>query len=121
VPQTPTATDPPPTSSLPPECFDLATVSADSDITLGDTASIEWIPVPTMGLYIVELFDSEGALTFSEQVEGTSFTFPAEVFPAGGVYGWMVTPIFSTGERTCVSISDEIVVFDPAAGNQAAG
>jgi hypothetical protein len=80
-----------------------------STFTTGAQPQIFWSNVETAFRYRIRLLDSTGAQLFEDFSLEPSYTFPANLFEKGKVYGWSVYPEDSLGQQMCSERGAELL------------
>lgn len=75
---------------------------------LGQDVTVYWSAVEGAGYYYVALTDEEAEIVFEDYTESTSYTFPADQFEAGSLYGWQAHPINALGIQMCLARGAEL-------------
>lgn len=79
--------------------------------TAGEAVTVYWGAAQGAAQYRVTLFDINYVALLTEVTRETSFTFSADFFTLGAVYGWEVRPYDSLGVQMCFPIGDELRSF----------
>jgi hypothetical protein len=96
--------------TLPEACNDFAPdinrsprrYAPDQEVT------IYWTVVEGAEYYSIKLFDEEGSSALLDYTAEAEFTFPAELFNEGLLYGWEAYPIDDLGNQMCLSVGMEL-------------
>jgi hypothetical protein len=80
-----------------------------STFTTGTQPQIFWSKVETAARYRIHLIDSTGAQLFEGFSVDPNYTFPADLFERGKVYGWSVYPEDSLGQQMCSERGAELL------------
>lgn len=112
---TPTSTPTlPPTvdvQPISPVCSTFGPDFANSvrEFNLGESPTVSWIAVEGARLYRLMLFNAQQIEILTTLVDGTSYTFDPESFPASGRYGWDVEPLDQFGIQICIRRGDTLL------------
>ena len=77
---------------------------------LGEPVTISWGAPFGAARYRVSLLDQTLAPLFVQNTTATTFSFPANVFQFGGLYGWEVRPLDLNGVQFCLPIGGELTM-----------
>jgi hypothetical protein len=82
---------------------------------LGEAPQVFWTAVEGAATYHIALVAVDPATpeaqpqeVFADFTTDTTYTFPAELFEAGKLYGWEVYPLDSLGQQMCLSLGAEL-------------
>lgn len=108
----PTATffNPPPT--LPEGCsgFNVIFEQTDVEFPLGGSPTVSWTTVSGAPTYWVILESSSGRVLKDDIfIAETSYTFAADLFERGQLYGWKVLPLDAEGVQMCFQRGGELI------------
>ncbi len=97
-------TRPPSCDTFGPDLSQLSrTYAKDQDVT------VYWIDIPEAAFYKIQLLDDQGREKFADLTGDASYTFTADHFDYGKVYGWQATPMNALGQQICRPIGAELV------------
>lgn len=97
-----------------PSCnnFRVLTETSMTSFPLGTAPRVEWTPVAGAERYWIIIANDAGITLRNDiYVAETSYTFPADLFEAGRIYGWTVAPINNAGIQMCLEIGLELIPF----------
>lgn len=80
----------------------------DPEFPLGSDITVAWLPVEGAVNYRVRLTDENGKELFFAETTETSYTFSADLFESGNLYGWSVYPIDILGQQMCIDAGSEL-------------
>lgn len=95
-----------------PSCanFRVRTDTSTTTFPLGSAPRVEWTPMVGAERYWIIIADDRGITLRNDiYVAETSYTFSADLFEAGRVYGWTVAPINNAGVQMCLEIGLELI------------
>ena len=78
------------------------------EFPLGSDITVAWLPVEGAVNYRVRLTDENGNELFFAETTETSYTFSADLFESGKLYGWNVYPIDILGQQMCIDVGSEL-------------
>jgi hypothetical protein len=109
----PTATEVPPTivqPTLPEACntFEPDMERTPRNYIDGQDVTVYWSAVEGAGFYYIALTDETAAVVFEDYTEEPSYTFPADQFESGKLYGWQAHPINALGIQMCLARGAEL-------------
>lgn len=83
--------------------------------SIGESPQVFWTAVEGASAYHIVLVSVDPATpealpgdVFADFTSDTNYTFPAELFEAGKLYGWEVYPVDGVGQQMCLSIGAEL-------------
>jgi hypothetical protein len=108
-----TATEVPPTivqPTLPEACntFEPDMERTPRNYVEGEDVTVYWSAVEGAGFYYVALTDETATVVFEDYTEEPAYTFPADQFEAGKLYGWQAHPINALGIQMCLARGAEL-------------
>ncbi len=95
--------------------FDVDVARNPRTFTIGESPQVFWTAVEGAATYHIALFSLDPATPEAQPAEvyadfalDTNYTFPAELFEAGKLYGWELYPLDRVGQQMCVSVGAEL-------------
>jgi hypothetical protein len=79
-----------------------------STFRLGTSPQVVWTPADNAISYRVSVIDDTGRELFSDLTKDTQYSFRADLFERGKVYGWQVYPIDPLGQQMCLPRGSEL-------------
>ncbi|MGB1285724.1 MAG: hypothetical protein ACPG7F_04240 [Aggregatilineales bacterium] len=108
----PTATFFNPPMVIDPGCegFEVDFANSDLEFPLGTAPTISWTAIPGATQYSVTLEDiNQRVILDGIFVAETTYTFPADAFERGELYGWKVFPLDADIEQLCFHTGQELI------------
>lgn len=107
------ATQVPPTivqPTLPEACntFEPDLERTPRNYVAGQDVTVYWTAVDGASFYYVALTDETATVILRDYTEEPSYTFPADQFEAGKLYGWEAHPINALGIQMCLARGAEL-------------
>jgi hypothetical protein len=104
---------PPPTivvPTLPEACntFEPDLERTPRTYRAGQDVTVYWTPVEGAGFFYIALTDETATVVFEDYTEDTTYTFPAELFESGKLYGWQAHPVDARGIQMCLARGAEL-------------
>jgi hypothetical protein len=82
---------------------------------IGESPQVFWTAVQGASAYHIALVSVDPATpealpgeVFGDFTSDTNYTFPAELFQTGRLYGWEVYPVDGVGQQMCLSLGAEL-------------
>jgi hypothetical protein len=79
-----------------------------STFRVGTSPQVVWTAADTAISYRVSVIDDTGKELFSDLTKATQYSFRADLFERGKVYGWQVYPIDPLGQQMCIPRGSEL-------------
>jgi hypothetical protein len=83
--------------------------------SIGESPQVFWTATEGASAYHIALVSVDPATPealpgeiFADFTQDTNYTFPAELFQTGKLYGWEVYPVDGVGQQMCLSIGAEL-------------
>jgi hypothetical protein len=83
--------------------------------SIGESPQVFWTAAEGAPAYHVALVSVDPATpealpgeVYADFTSDTNYTFPAELFEAGKLYGWEVYPVDGVGQQMCLSLGAEL-------------
>jgi hypothetical protein len=114
----PTATHTP-TPVLPPTPLEVCntfgedTTKNTRTYVFGEPATVYWTGVEGAASYYVRLINAENETVFEDYTIQPSYTFKADLFEEGLLYGWEVYPLDPLNQQMCTSRGVELFPAPP--------
>jgi hypothetical protein len=79
-----------------------------STFKVGTSPQVVWTPADSAISYRISVIDDGGNELFSDLTKDTQYSFRADLFERGKVYGWQVYPIDPLGQQMCTPRGSEL-------------
>ena len=99
-----------PAPALPDACDNFGPDLSQTPRTYrnGEDVTVYWNPVEGAAYYYIALTDQTAAVVHEDYVAETSYTFSADLFESGNLYGWQAHPVNSAGIQMCLAHGAEL-------------